>query len=148
MTYTCGTVYVMYRHTESRTLELSGLTHRSGPVSRSAQAGYTALMRYLGLALFAAMAAMVVVANGQPAPAQTQADVVPAPTPHWSAVYAEAFPGCVGTGSFVPARIVVVAREGAAKVVRYNDATVARINATWATPDAWDDLYTIGRCKR
>jgi hypothetical protein len=105
-------------------------------------------MRWLALALFAALAAAAVTANVVPMSSQTQAHVAPAPQPHWTAAHEKAFPGCVGTGSFLPARVVVVAREGAAKALPYNDTSVTRIRATWETPSFWDDLYTIGKCAR
>lgn len=124
------------------------LNRRLTGVPESVKARYRRVMRYLGLALFAALAAGAVTANVLPTSSQTQTQVAPAPQPHWTAAHAKAFPGCVGHGSFLPARIVVVAREGAAKALPYDDATIARIDATWATPSVWDDLYTIGRCAR
>lgn len=123
------------------------LTIRNSRVTTSTKAGYVLAMRCLGLALFAAVSTTAVVAT-QTAQAQTMTPAAPAPAPHWTAAHAVQFPGCVATGSFVPARIVVVAREGAARTMPYTDATIARIDATWATDDAWDDLYTIGRCAR
>jgi hypothetical protein len=109
-------------------------------------------MRYCGYALLVMVTMAVSLLATRAAPTQTQALVQPAPEaqPHWSSAYAGAFPGCVDNdkASFLPARIVVVAHRGEAKVLPYNHATVARITATWATPDVRDDLFTIGRCAR
>ena len=105
-------------------------------------------MRFLGPALFTSASVGVLALNAHPVSSPTNPPAIPTAEPHWTAAHAHEFPGCVGTGSFLPSRIVVVARRGEARTMPYTEATIARIDATWRTADVWDDLYTIGRCAR
>lgn len=120
--------------------------HLSTGVPQTTKTRYVLVMRLLGLALITGAFAGVLAVNAQPVAKQIAPDAPVAP--HWTAATAEQFPGCVGTGSFIPARIVVANRAGETQAMPYSEATIAKIDATWATGDAWDDLYTIGRCAR
>lgn len=78
-----------------------------------------------------------------------QAPKVVTVDPSWGLAEREAFPACRSTEAAtgdIPARIVVKTRTGSAKVIPYNDATVAAIDATWDNVDGADDLFTIGTC--
>lgn len=112
-------------------------------------AGYTRRMRVLGYGLIVVTLAFVALLAATARPSRTSGDIaIPRSAPQWNGIYAKAFPACSGDGSFIPARIVVVPREGAAQTMRYSDATIARINASWDNEDPTDDLYTIGKCAR
>ncbi len=105
-------------------------------------------MRILGFALFLALGASAAVA-GNTAPSSLDVQKpLPATQPHWTAIHAKVFPGCVETGTFIPARIVVVPREGEARTTPYNEASVARIADSWNDYVPANDLYTIGRGPR
>ena len=114
-----------------------------------------AFRRFLGRSAIGAGLAFLLIAAAE-VPAELLEDQqvaapatrAPVETPRWNGIYAKAFPGCVGHGSFIPARIVVVPREGDARTMPYDEASVARITATWSNEDPADDLYTVGRCAR
>ena len=110
-------------------------------------------MRSLGLALVTVIAVLVFAGNEPPPSTSRASDVeVPTQTPHWNGIYAAAFPGCTASGAYIPARVVVVPRDGSryggARRMPYNRATVARINATWDNDTLGDDLFTIAKCAR
>lgn len=132
---------------QSRNSDPTSLTTRSGRVTATAHSGYTTLMRSLGLALVTTAAVVALAANAQPTTSVQSAEIA-VPAPHWNPAVARQFPHCVGTGSFLPGRIVVVSHDDPARTMPYNAATITQIKATWANDDAWDDLYTIGKCAR
>jgi hypothetical protein len=110
-------------------------------------------MRSLGLALVTAIAVVVLAGNDRPTSTNQSSDIeVPQQIPAWNGIYAATFPGCTASGTYIPARIVVVPRDsgtyGKARTLPYDEATVARINASWDNDTLGDDLFTIGKCAR
>lgn len=69
--------------------------------------------------------------------------------PTWDIGDAQQFKGCTATGAkWIPRSVVVETRSGdVRKVLPFNDATVAHINATWNNEDGRDDLFTTGACR-